>query len=89
MFGYGGHGAWLIPMSIGMVLVLGLIIWVIYAYTRNDARTDGFGSPKGNAQSVLDQRLALGEIDEVEYERLRKLISEKGSASVDGTHSRT
>lgn len=79
MFWYGGHWAfWEASlMWIGMILFWGLLIWAVYALVttagRRPPRHDGDGGGNG-ARKILDERLARGEIDEVEYRRLRRLI---------------
>ncbi len=74
MFWYGAHWAfWQASlMWVGMIVFWGLLIWAIYALitaaTRKPPRQDS------SAREILDQRLARGDIDEAEYQRLRDLI---------------
>ncbi len=77
MFGYGaGWPAWGIGlMRIGMIAVLAFLIWLAYALFTSSARGPGRGRGSTGARSVLDQRLARGEIDAAEYERLRDLMA--------------
>jgi uncharacterized membrane protein len=90
MFGYGGAGGgwpvWAIAlMGIGMFAFLGVLIWVGYALMTNDTRRShqqrrgGQGAHErrsgADAREVLDERLARGEIDATEYQRLRGLIA--------------
>jgi uncharacterized membrane protein len=90
MFGYGGMGdgwpVWaVVLMWIGMLAFLGVLIWVGYAlmtgatrgsrqqrrgHQRARERHSG-ADPRG----VLDERLARGEIDAAEYQRLQGLIA--------------
>jgi uncharacterized membrane protein len=90
MFGYGGIGGgwpvWAVAlMWIGMLAFLGVLIWVGYTLMTNaarrprpDRRADpGVYERRGGAgaRGVLDDRLARGEIDAAEYQRLRGLIA--------------
>jgi uncharacterized membrane protein len=51
------------------MLVVG-VIWAVAAFTRRDQPTTGGGSRR-SGREILDERLALGEIDLDEYDRLR------------------
>ena len=90
MFGYGGTGGgwpvWAVAlMGIGMLAFLGVLIWVGYVLMTNATRSphqqrrDGQGAHErrsgADAREVLDERLARGEIDATEYQRLRGLIA--------------
>jgi putative membrane protein len=76
MFGYGGHGDfWQVAlMGIGMVVFVGLLVWALFAFFRN-------GDPQSrthhadDARTILDRRLAKGEIDADEYRRLVGLVA--------------
>ena len=76
MFWYGGHWAfWQVGLAwVGMLLFWALLIWAVYALitsaTRRPPRRDDGDDP----QRILDQRLARGEIDADEYQRLTDLI---------------
>ena len=78
MFGYGGGWPfWEVAlMWVGMVAFWGLLIWAVYVLV-TAARKPGRGrDPQaGSAASILDERLARGEIDAEEYQRLRDVIS--------------
>jgi uncharacterized membrane protein len=76
MFGDGaGWPAWGIGlMWIGMIAVLAFLIWAAYALITSATRRPGRGHDTPDARGVLDQRLARGEIDAAEYQRLRSLI---------------
>ena len=80
MFGYGGAGGWPVwavaLMWIGMLAFLGVLIWVGYTLMTNATRRSGQQRRDGaDAREVLDERLARGEIDAAEYQRLRGLIA--------------
>ena len=90
MFGYGGMGGgwpvWAVAlMWIGMLAFLGVLIWVGYALMTNATRRShqerrgDQGARKrrsgADAREILDERLARGEIDATEYQRLRGLIA--------------
>jgi putative membrane protein len=64
-------GAWL-AMSVGMVAFWGLLVVVVVAVVRG-MRDD---RPRGDeARRLLDERFALGEIDEQEYRARRDLLA--------------
>ena len=77
MIWYGGHWAfWQTSlMWIGMLLFWGLLIWAVYALVMNNTGRRPRDDDGSQARRVLDQRLARGEIDAEEYQRLRELIS--------------
>jgi len=73
MYGYGaygsGHWVWLIVMAVFMVVVLVLVVWAIAAFS---GRVRGPWRPLSDSQApeqILARRLAMGEIDEEEYQR--------------------
>jgi uncharacterized membrane protein len=90
MFGYGGTGGgwpiWAVAlMWVGMLAFLGVLIWVGYILmtsatrgSRQQHRGDQRARERhsgADARGVLDERLARGEIDAAEYQRLRGLIA--------------
>jgi uncharacterized membrane protein len=86
MFGYGGAGGgwpvWAVAlMWIGMLAFLGVLIWIGYALmTRQhqQRRGDRGAQERGSgadARGVLDERLARGDINAAEYQKLRDLIA--------------
>jgi putative membrane protein len=79
MFWYGGHWAfWQAGlMWVGMILFWGLLIWGIYALIRGSGRPGG-GERTGDAQRILDERLARGEISPEEYRHLLDVLSSDG-----------
>ena len=62
-------------MWVGMIAFLGLVIWVIYALATSATRKPDAGHPRAGARWILDERLARGEIDAAEHQRLRELIA--------------
>jgi putative membrane protein len=90
MFWYGGHWAWWQGglMWVGMIVFWGLLIWGAYALVTNLTRKPpDTGHSNGDALRILDQRLARGEIDAGEYQRLRDLITTGDRQSPAGTGS--
>jgi uncharacterized membrane protein len=97
MFWYGNAGwpFWEVAlMWAGMIAFWGLLIWAMYALItgatrRAGARTrDGEhqgGERNGNARRILDERLASGEIDSDEYQRLRDVLASGDSRSAAGS----
>src|SRR5215831_20460607 len=77
MFWYGGGWPfWEVSlMWVGMIAFWGLVIWALYALitsaTRRSSPRPGDGQRRGDdARRILDERLARGEIDTEEYQRL-------------------
>jgi putative membrane protein len=76
----GGWAWWQVGlMWVGMIAFWGLLIWLIYALVtgavgrgRQPERGEEPGG--GDARRILDERLARGEIDIEEYQRLRDVI---------------
>lgn len=77
MMWYDGGGmhwwGWLLGAFM-MVAFWGLIIWGIWYLVTSSTRNVTTPSASAGAKEVLDMRLARGEIDAGEYERLRKLM---------------
>jgi uncharacterized membrane protein len=103
MFGYGGAGGgwpvWAVAlMWIGMLAVVGVLIWVGYTLMTNASRRShkqhrGDQGARGrrngaDARGILDERLARGEIDAAEYHRLRSLIAAGEDQAPSGSASR-
>jgi putative membrane protein len=92
MFGYGGGWpAWGIAlMWIGMLAFLAFLIWAAYALISSTTRRAGPDPDRqpGSAARILDDRLARGEIDAEEYQRLRDLIGSDRSENPSGTGGR-
>jgi uncharacterized membrane protein len=72
-------------MWTGMIAVLALLIWAAYALVTNSAHRPGRNQGSTSARRVLDQRLARGDIDPAEYERLRELIASADRQARAGT----
>ena len=83
MFWYGGHWAfWQAGlMWVGMIAFWGLLIWGIYILVRGAARRPSSEEHGGDVRRILDERLARGEIDAAEYQRLRDMISSNGHST--------
>lgn len=89
MFWYGGHWAWWQGglMWVGMIVFWGLLIWAVYALITNLTRKPPDTARGDGARQILDQRLARGEIDAGEYQRLRDLITAGDHTSAAGAGS--
>lgn len=88
MFWYGAHMAlWQASlMWAGTIVFWAVVIWAVYALInarRNPPRSDDLGE----AHRILDQRLARGELDPAEYQRLRDLISSSGQHEQAGNRT--
>lgn len=89
MFWYGSHLMfWQAAlMWAGMIVFWGLVIWAIYAVVTSAARRPGSEHRGPDARRILDERLARGEIDTAEYQRLRDLITTSDRQAPAGTGS--
>src|SRR5450755_1982862 len=76
MFWYGGH--WVLwqaaLMGVAMVVFWALVLWAVYYFVVIAQRETRRPGPVDAAKTILDQRLARGEIDAEEYGRLRDLL---------------
>ena len=91
MHSFFGFGGWLIPMGIGLLVVVGVILWFAFAnreQTRSHVVAYGgqhvaapgslaqptppvsAAAPADSAEAIVRERLARGEIDRDEYDRL-------------------
>jgi len=67
MIGFG-----LLMMLFGLLVVVGIVALIIWAVLRLTGAGRP-GSPGGHqARQILDQRYARGEIDQDEYQRIRR-----------------
>ncbi|GAB4289426.1 MAG: hypothetical protein Kow0067_15370 [Coriobacteriia bacterium] len=74
VFGYGGM--WFL-VGIGLLLIVGLIVWFVVSQRTTQPQGGGtaqvFGAPRPtgeDAESIARTRLARGEIDADEYARI-------------------
>jgi putative membrane protein len=85
MFEYGSSSSgWDIAlMSLAMLVIWGLAIWAIcyLVIGRSNRRLE---SGPDEARSILNQRLAKGEIDQDEYRQLIELLDASGRTPVAG-----
>ena len=93
MFWNGGGWAWWQAglMWIAMIAFWGLLIWGIYALvtgaTRRGDNAERGGQQPADARRILDERLARGEIDTEQYQRLREVLDGGTGRSPAGTGS--
>jgi putative membrane protein len=94
MFWYGSGWAWWQAglMWLAMIAFWTLLVWAVYALVTGATRRPGEpgrGEPgrPGDAQRILDGRLARGEIDAEEYQRLRDLLDGGTGRSPAGSGS--
>lgn len=94
MFWYGGGWAWWQagPMWVAMIAFWALLIWAVYAPVTGATRRPGQAGPGGQPQAsdarrILDERLARGEVDTEEYQRLRNLLDGGTGRSAAGSGS--
>lgn len=87
---YSGWAWWQAGlMWLVMIAFLALLIWVVYALvtgvTRRGREPERGEQQPGGARRILDERLARGEIDADEYQRLRELLDGGAGRSPTGT----
>ena len=89
MFWNGGGWVWWQAglMWAGMLVFWGLLIWAVCALITSLTRRTGLPHGSGDARSILDVRLARGEISPEEYQRLRDLIDARSHHAPSGTGS--
>jgi putative membrane protein len=92
MFWHDGGWAWWQAglMWLAMIAFLALLIWAVYALvtgiTRRPGQTEHGGQRQpGDARRILDERLARGEIDTEEYQRLRDVLDGGSGRSTAGS----
>lgn len=87
MFGYGGSWPfWEVGlMWLGMIVILGLLVWGIYALVTSQPRKQS----SDPAARILDERLARGEIDAAEYQHLKDvMMTARQGGSPSGAENR-
>ena len=73
--GMGMMGFGLLMMLVGLLVVAGVIatgVWAVIYFTGAGHSRRG---PDNQARQILDQRYAKGEIDDGEYQRIRRELS--------------
>jgi putative membrane protein len=77
----GWGSSMMIFWTILWVALLGLAVWVVAQWGRGRRASDQpLLSPPQNARDILDERLARGEIDVDEYQRLRDALGSRTPA---------
>ena len=89
MMWYDGGGmqwwGWLLGAFM-MVAFWGLIIWGIWYLVTSSTGNDTKPAASAGAKEILDVRLARGEIEAGDYDRLRKLIDAPAGQSPSESH---
>ena len=62
-----------IPIIIQIAVVIGVILLIKKIVRKNNENADGFSSSR-NAMRILDERFAMGEIDDAEYIRKKEML---------------
>jgi putative membrane protein len=90
MFGYGASWPfWEVAlMWVGMIAFWGFLIWAVYALITSATHKPDAGQRSEDPRRILDGRLARGEIDTAEYQRLRDLIAPGDHQAPAGTGGR-
>jgi putative membrane protein len=93
MFWYDGGWAWWQAglMWLVMIAFWALLIWGVYTLVTGINRRPGEAGNRsrrdGAALRILDERLARGEIDTEEYQRLREILHGGTGRSTTGSRS--
>ena len=73
MYGYGWSWGWMLAMGVVMLLVIaGIFVAVMFARRGSGRRIAAGGdaaASRSQAQAILEERIARGEIDEDEFRR--------------------
>jgi putative membrane protein len=73
MYGYGWSWGWMLALGVFVLLVIaGIILAVVFATRGSGHRIAAGGDPaasRSQAQAILEERFARGEIDEDELRR--------------------
>jgi putative membrane protein len=85
-YGHAGWALWQISLMWAVMITFGgLVVWAVYALITGGRKPGAGGG--GGARQILDERLARGEIDTDEYQRLRdamtKAADDRGKAADD------
>jgi putative membrane protein len=73
-------------MSVSMIVFWGLVIWAVVALARRPASGQ---IPGVDPRRILQERFAIGEIDEDEYRRRREVLDPAdGRAGLGSEHRR-
>lgn len=75
----GGFG--MLWMLVPLLLWVGLLVLVVWLVIRLFPGLRGGGASADNAEGILRERFARGEIDEEEYERSLRTLREGSSAN--------
>jgi putative membrane protein len=76
--GMDGRGWWWL-MGIGwLVLVVGMLVIGVLLLRHFTQSNGPAGQPRSNAEDILAQRFARGEIDEDEFQRRRAALRQSG-----------
>jgi uncharacterized membrane protein len=77
-------------MWAGLIAVLGLLIWAGYILLAGSSRRRGSEPGEGtrSPHQILDERLARGEIDTAEHQKLLRLTAAGDGQAPAGTRSR-
>jgi len=80
MMFYNGNDGWhpwmVALMLVGMLLFWALVVWGAIALFRGSG-SGNRGAAPSDPEQILKERLARGEIDKEEYQRLRGLVRSK------------
>ena len=78
MMGYGmGFGMCWVGMIVQFVLIIAIVYFFVGFFRRTDILEKKGSLPTNDAQDIIRERFAKGEITEEEYERMLKVLSKK------------
>lgn len=73
--GFPGIGGPIAMLIIGLIVV-GVLVYLVVAVTRNNSGSSDGGRKGSNAQNILEERYARGEISKEEFQSMRKALRE-------------
>jgi putative membrane protein len=77
-----GWWSWWWAMPIMMLVILGALLALVVTLSRNESRWPPVGlDPTADAERILDERYARGEIDDDEFQHRRAVL--RGSETPD------
>ena len=78
MMGYGmGFGMCWVGIILQFILIIAIVYFLVSFFRRADILEKKGSVPTNDAQDIVRERFAKGEITEEEYERMLKVLSKK------------
>jgi putative membrane protein len=78
---HDGWGGWMILGWIWMIVLWGLIVWAVYTVISRLGGSNDHRSQGSDAQAILEERFARGEITREEFADMRRTLADKNQPS--------